>query len=71
MDNLSDIDPTNWTVTTDYIQDGNGEDVLYNLSDIDNRDFMLWVLDAIQEYVKAGGVAGANARYREGRYVRD
>ena len=62
---FSEIDPTNWTATSDCIRDGDGDgdDVLSNLSDFDG-EFMHWVLDAIQEYVALGGTSAANERLR-------
>ena len=63
---LSDIDPSNWTASANYIYDERGEQVLYNLADDfriqDDHDLMFWVLDAILEYVKHGGTTGANKR---------
>lgn len=44
---LNEIDPSDWMANPDCIRDGEGEDVLYNLSDFDG-EFMHWVLDAIQ-----------------------
>lgn len=60
---LNEIDPSDWTASQDYILDGDGDDVLYNLSDF-GGEFMHWVLDAIQVYVDLGGTFAANERFR-------